>query len=127
MRGSERKQASMLTTLSPEKVVPKKHPLRKVKELADAALRELSPLFDEMYSSVGRPSTPPERRVGHTQRTPLQGQRFETIEEAQTYLDRWDANWGDTRIHGTTKPGHTQRTPLQGQRFCCRARSLMVA
>jgi hypothetical protein len=29
--------------------------------------------------------------------------RFETLEEAQTYLDRWDARWADTRIHGTTK------------------------
>jgi len=61
MRGTEKKQASMLTTLSPEKVVPQKHSLRRVKQLADEALRELSPLFDEMYSSVGRPSTPPER------------------------------------------------------------------
>ena len=22
---------------------------------------------------------------------------------AQAYLDRWEANWADTRIHGTTK------------------------
>ena len=29
--------------------------------------------------------------------------RFETLEAAQTYLDRWDAHWADTRIHGTTK------------------------
>ena len=25
------------------------------------------------------------------------------MEEGQTYLDRWEANWADTRIHGTTK------------------------
>jgi hypothetical protein len=25
------------------------------------------------------------------------------IEAAQTYLDRWEAHWADTRIHGTTK------------------------
>jgi hypothetical protein len=41
--------------------------------------------------------------VGHAQKTPLKGLRFETIEEAQTYLDRWEARWADTRIHGTTK------------------------
>ena len=31
--------------------------------------------------------------------------RFETLEaaQAQAYLDRWDARWADTRIHGTTK------------------------
>jgi hypothetical protein len=44
-----------------------------------------------------------ESGVGHTQKTPLQGMRFETIEEGQAYLDHWDARWADTRIHGTTK------------------------
>src|SRR5579864_7029090 len=34
---------------------------RRVKEFADAALAQLSPLFDEMYSAIGRPSIPPER------------------------------------------------------------------
>jgi transposase len=44
-----------------------------------------------------------ERSVGHAKRTPLKGQRFETLAEAQTYLDRWESTWADTRIHGTTK------------------------
>jgi transposase len=44
-----------------------------------------------------------ERAVGHAQQTPLHGQRFETIEAAQAYLDRWEDHWADTRIHGTTK------------------------
>ncbi len=35
--------------------------------------------------------------------TPLKGQRFESLEEAQAYLDRWEAHWADTRIHGTIK------------------------
>jgi transposase len=61
MRGTEKRQATMLTLLSPDHVVPAKHPLRRVKALADAALAELSPTFDEMYSAVGRPSIPPER------------------------------------------------------------------
>jgi len=51
----------MLSLLSPEQRVPQKHPLRAVKALAEAALSELSPVFDEMYSAVGRPSIPPER------------------------------------------------------------------
>jgi len=29
--------------------------------------------------------------------------RFESLEEAQTYLDHWEARWADTRIHGATK------------------------
>lgn len=44
-----------------------------------------------------------ERGVGHAKNTPLNGLRFESIEEAQTYLDHWEAKWADTRIHGTTK------------------------
>jgi transposase len=44
-----------------------------------------------------------ESSVGHAQRTPLKGLRFEAIEPAQEYLDRWEQNWADTRIHGTTK------------------------
>ena len=45
-----------------------------------------------------------ESGVGHAQRTPLKGKRFESLEEAQAYLDRWESNCADTRIHGTTKP-----------------------
>ncbi len=33
----------------------------------------------------------------------LRGLRFETLEEAQAYLDARAARWDDTRIHGTTK------------------------
>ena len=32
-----------------------------IKKMADAALKELSPLFDEMYKDTGRRSVPPER------------------------------------------------------------------
>jgi len=44
-----------------------------------------------------------ESGVGHAQKTPLKGLRFERLEEAQEYLDRWESRWADTRIHGTTK------------------------
>jgi transposase len=44
-----------------------------------------------------------ESAIGHTQATPLKGLRFESLEAGQAYLDRWDARWADTRIHGTTK------------------------
>lgn len=51
----------MLCLVSPESRVPSDHPLRDIKRLADAALRELSPVFDAMYAEMGRPSVPPER------------------------------------------------------------------
>lgn len=44
-----------------------------------------------------------ERGVGHAKQTPLKGLRFDSLEQAQAYLDRWEARWADTRIHGTTK------------------------
>ena len=43
-----------------------------------------------------------ESGVGHAKQI-LKGLRFDTIEEAQAYLDRWEERWADTRIHGTTK------------------------
>jgi transposase len=80
----------------------------------DAYDPTLNPLYADVLKHYGATALPcrvrdPDRKgktesaVGHTQRTPLRGMRFETIEEAQTHLDRWDANWADKRIHGTTK------------------------
>ncbi len=44
-----------------------------------------------------------EAGVAHAQKTPLKGLRFESLDDAQAYLDRWEERWADTRIHGTTK------------------------
>jgi len=51
----------MLAFVDLEERVPRNHPLRVIKQFADRALAELSPVFDEMYSAGGRPSIPPER------------------------------------------------------------------
>src|SRR5688500_16082353 len=61
MRGKTAEQTSMVCLISLEARVPLDHPLRDIKELADAALAELSPVFDAMYAETGRPSVPPER------------------------------------------------------------------
>jgi len=61
MRGEERRQRAMLVVIDPEQRIPKGHPLRRIKELADATLVQLSPTFDAIYSALGRPSIPPER------------------------------------------------------------------
>ena len=66
MRGRKTSQTTMLTLVAPEQRVPKSHPLRRVKELADGALRALSPTFDAMYAEGGRPSVPPERLLKST-------------------------------------------------------------
>ena len=73
----------------------------------------LNPLYRDVLAHYGAVALPcrimdPDRKgkvesgVGHAQRA-LQGKRFESLEEAQGYLDRWEASCADTRIHGTTK------------------------
>ena len=44
-----------------------------------------------------------ESAVGYAQETALKGKRFESIEEQNAHLDRWNERWAATRIHGTTK------------------------
>src|SRR5258708_4724113 len=61
MRGRQTQQGAMLAFVDPETRVRPDHPLRTVRQLADDALAELSPLFDGMYAEIGRASIPPER------------------------------------------------------------------
>jgi len=74
----------------------------------------LNPLFKDVLAHYGVTAMPcrikdPDRKgkvesgVGHAQKTPLKGLRFESLDEAQAYLDQWELRWADTRIHGTTK------------------------
>jgi len=74
----------------------------------------LNPLYRDVLAHYGAVAMPcriqdPDRKgkvesgIGHAQKTPLKGLRFESLEEAQAYLDRWEEHWADTRIHGTTK------------------------
>jgi transposase len=51
----------MFSYVSLESRVPQDHPLRAIRRMVDAALTELSPRFDRMYSEVGRPSIAPEK------------------------------------------------------------------
>ena len=61
MRGRRETQATMLAFVDLEERVPRNHPPRVIKQHADRALIELSPVFDAMYAAGGRPSIPPER------------------------------------------------------------------
>jgi transposase len=74
----------------------------------------LNPLYHDVLAHYGAVALAcrvrdPDRKgkvesgVGHAKKTPLKGQRFESLEEAQAYLDHWEERWADTRIHGTTK------------------------
>lgn len=61
MRGTVERQETMLTLMTPSRRVPQDHPIRRIKEIADAELERLSDVLDEMYSHRGRYSIPPER------------------------------------------------------------------
>jgi len=61
MRGDDRQQADMYSYVSPEQRVRENHPLRRIRAMADEALKNMSERFDGMYSETGRPSIPPEK------------------------------------------------------------------
>ena len=74
----------------------------------------LNPLYHDVLAHYGAVALAcrvgdPDRKgkveagVGHAKKTPLKGHRFESMEQAQGYLDHWEERWADTRIHGTTK------------------------
>jgi len=61
MRGADEQQSQIFSYLSPEARVRKDHPLRAIRAMVDEVLARLSPQFDAMYASVGRPSIAPEK------------------------------------------------------------------
>ena len=99
----------------------------------------LNPLYRDVLAHYGVVALPcrvgdPDRKgkvesaVGHAQKTPLRGLRFEHLDDGQAYLDRWERRWADTRIHGTTKqPGrrHVRRGAPGAPPLAARAVSLL--
>jgi transposase len=74
----------------------------------------LNPLYRDVLAHYGVTAVPckvrdPDRKgkveagVAHAQKTPLKGKKFESLEEAQAYLDHWEECWAAKRIHGRTK------------------------
>jgi transposase len=63
MRGRTERQGEMLLGVSVEEFIPANHPIRRIRELTDQVLAELSPRLAAMYSSIGRPSVPPEHLI----------------------------------------------------------------
>jgi transposase len=61
LRGNHDQQMVMVVTKTPDQMIPHEHPIRRIKEVVEDALRELGPVFDKMYSRLGRASVPPER------------------------------------------------------------------
>jgi len=63
MRGSDQGNGSLFSYVDLEQRVRPDHPLRVIREIANASLQALSADFDALYSPFGRESIPPERLV----------------------------------------------------------------
>ena len=87
MRGEDRDTAAMFSYVSPERRVPKDHPLRPIREMVDGALKELSARFEVIYSRVGRPSIAPEKLL-----RALLLQVFYTIRSERLLMEQLDYN-----------------------------------
>jgi len=63
MKGSDTQQEHLFSFVSQEDRIPKEHPLRKIKTIANNALREMSQAFEKIYARIGRPSIAPEKLI----------------------------------------------------------------
>ena len=61
MRGSDERNGSLFSFVDIEERIPAHHPLRKVREIVNAALAALDADFAKLYAADGRPSIAPER------------------------------------------------------------------
>lgn len=79
MRGKPQAQPDFLTVINLNQCVPADHPLRAIKSQVDAVLKQLSPLFDELYAEMGRSSIPPEQLLKARVLTALYSVRSERL------------------------------------------------
>lgn len=83
MRGTDGRSGSLLSYVDLEARVPKDHPLRTIREIANGALSELNTVFEAMYAPLRRPSIPPEKLL----RASLL-QAFYTIRSERQLMER---------------------------------------
>ncbi|MCB9701407.1 MAG: IS5 family transposase [Myxococcales bacterium] len=114
MRGAKDPQTSLVCLVDVESRIPQRHPIREVKTLVDGILREMSPLFDEMYAAVGRPSIPPESLLKATVLMALYSVRSDRMFCEQldyNMLFRWflDMDMTEGAFHPTTFSKNRER------------------
>ena len=97
MRGSDDDQAELFSYVSLESRIPADHPLRPIKKMTNAALKQLSPEMDALYTKTGRPSIPPERLLQALLLQVLYSIRSERLLVEQldhNFLFRWFVRMG---------------------------------
>jgi len=87
MRGHFRDQGGLFSYISPETRVPAGHPLREIRQLVRAILKDLGPSFGKLYASEGRPSIPPEQLL-----SALLLQAFYSIRSERQLMEQLDYN-----------------------------------
>jgi transposase len=87
MRGDDPQQAALFSYISPEERGPQEHPLRAIRLLVEAVLKELSPQFALLYSHTGRPSIAPEQLL-----RALLLQVLSTIRSERRLMEQLDDN-----------------------------------
>ncbi len=85
MRGDDEICGKLFSYIDLEKRVREDHPLRVIRELANAALKSLSGEFAKLYSPIGRESIPPERLM-----RALLLQAFYSIRSERQLVERID-------------------------------------
>ena len=85
MRGSDEHSGSLFSYVDLESRVPKDHPLRVIRDIANGALSELSGDFAALYAPLGRPSIPPEKLLRATLL-----QAFYSIRSERQLMERLD-------------------------------------
>lgn len=114
MRGFDDDQSGMFSYVSAEERIPADHPLRPLRRMCDQALRELSPRFASLYSSLGRASIPPEKLIRALLLQVLYSIRSERLLMEQlnyNLLFRWfvGLNMDDPVWHPTTFTKNRER------------------
>jgi transposase len=87
MRGSDDRTGSLFSFVDLEVRVPKRHPLRKIREIVNDALAALDGEFSKLYASEGRPSIAPEKLL----RASLL-QAFYSIRSERQLMEQLDYN-----------------------------------
>jgi len=87
MRGSDATTGSLFSYVDLDDRVPRRHPLRLIREIVNEVLAEMSSEFEAMYSATGRPSIPPERLL-----RALLLQAFYSIRSERQLMEQLDFN-----------------------------------
>jgi hypothetical protein len=66
MRGEDDNTGKMFSYVSAERRIAADHPLRGMRQMVDAVLKEMSARFDGLYAKIGRPSIAPEKLLAGT-------------------------------------------------------------